>query len=130
MVNTKEAITMELTDKYLQEGLDRVYSADPTGEELVINDLKARMGILVKCIKELQEDNKKLLSSIESWKKEEDIWKEEFNRLKSEREEKCREAFLAGINLGKECFCGECDYCYQDHKKALNWGQWKSEHLK
>jgi restriction endonuclease Mrr len=46
MVNTKEAITMELTDKYLQECLDRVYSADPTGEELVINDLKARMGYM------------------------------------------------------------------------------------
>lgn len=45
---------MKISEKYLKTCLDRVWAADPTGQDLVIKDLNKRVNRLVKAIRELK----------------------------------------------------------------------------
>jgi len=48
-----------LSEKYLQSCIDRVYSADPTGKDVIIKDLRKRINKLIRHIQELQIENNK-----------------------------------------------------------------------
>jgi len=48
-----------LSEKYLQSCRDRAYSADPTGKDVVIKDLRKRINKLIRHIQELQIENNK-----------------------------------------------------------------------